>query len=45
MDLFQSFDVENHQLPLSKLTPVGTKAEVNSFMDYLKYGTQVIYLA
>lgn len=45
MDLFQSFDVANHQLSLSKLTPVGTKAEVNSCMDYLKYNTQVIYLA
>lgn len=46
MDLFQSFYVANHQLPLSKLTQVGTKGEkVNYFMDYLKYSTQVIYLA
>lgn len=46
MDLFQSFDVANHQLSLSKLTQIGTKAEeVNCFMDYLKYSTQVIYLA
>lgn len=46
MDLFQSFDVANHQLSLSKLTQIGIKAEeVNYFMDYLKYSTQVIYLA
>lgn len=46
MDLFQSFDVANHQLSLSKLTRVGTEAEkANSFMDYLKHSTQVTYLA
>lgn len=46
MDLFQSFDVATHQLSLSKLTQIGTRAEkVNCFMDYLKYSAYVIYLA